>query len=270
VKSPSNFGVPSLRLGRAIRARSRCIVTSILQWEIGATCGHWPTSILEAAITAWVRLSTPSFCRMADTCALTVASETLQLVAICLVEQPFRQHHQHTHLLGRERGEPRQHGGAVVVGLGGEIHIGRGPNSAAEHPLDRLAHLLDASVLGMNPDAPKSMQRRITTGSSWPDTNHHRDARILRPHIHGGRKSRVRRHGKVEQNEIDIVVCGRAGRKCRRMIPPRRFHRVRTAPQPLRATRRGTMDDHRRSRADNVSLRPRLSPAFAGRPFPGL
>ena len=42
----------------------------------GAACGHWPTSILAAAITAWVRLSTPSFCRIAETCAFTVASET--------------------------------------------------------------------------------------------------------------------------------------------------------------------------------------------------
>ena len=41
-----------------------------------ADCGHCPTSILEAAITAWVRLSTPSFCRIAETCAFTVASET--------------------------------------------------------------------------------------------------------------------------------------------------------------------------------------------------
>ena len=41
-----------------------------------ARCGHWPASILPAAMTAWVRLSTPSFCRMAETCAFTVASET--------------------------------------------------------------------------------------------------------------------------------------------------------------------------------------------------
>ncbi len=41
-----------------------------------APCGHWPDSILAAAITACVRLSTPSFCRMAETCAFTVASET--------------------------------------------------------------------------------------------------------------------------------------------------------------------------------------------------
>jgi hypothetical protein len=31
-------------------------------------------SILAATMTAWVLLSTPSFCRIADTCAFTVAS----------------------------------------------------------------------------------------------------------------------------------------------------------------------------------------------------
>ena len=39
-------------------------------------CLDWPPAILAAAITAWVRLSTPSFCRMAETWALMVASET--------------------------------------------------------------------------------------------------------------------------------------------------------------------------------------------------
>ncbi len=42
----------------------------------GVPCRHWPPAIFAAAITAWVRLSTPSFCRIADTCALMVASET--------------------------------------------------------------------------------------------------------------------------------------------------------------------------------------------------
>ena len=35
-----------------------------------------PPAILAAAITACVRLSTPSFCRIAETCALMVASDT--------------------------------------------------------------------------------------------------------------------------------------------------------------------------------------------------
>ena len=46
------------------------------QLSSSAACGHCPSSILAAAITAWVRLSTPSFCRIAETCAFTVASET--------------------------------------------------------------------------------------------------------------------------------------------------------------------------------------------------
>ena len=101
----------------------------------GAACGHWPTSILAAAITAWVRLSTPSFCRIAETCALTVASETVELVGDLLVEQPLRQHHQHAHLLRRERREPRQQRGGLGVGAGVEIDVGRRPHAAPEHAL---------------------------------------------------------------------------------------------------------------------------------------
>ena len=44
--------------------------------RFGVSWRHWPPAILAAAITAWVRLSTPSFCRIADTCALMVASDT--------------------------------------------------------------------------------------------------------------------------------------------------------------------------------------------------
>lgn len=43
---------------------------------VGVPCFHCPPAIFAAAITAWVRLSTPSFCRIAETCALMVASET--------------------------------------------------------------------------------------------------------------------------------------------------------------------------------------------------
>jgi hypothetical protein len=59
-----------------------------------------------AAITAWVRLSTLSLVRMAETWALTVASETPRLIGDLLVEQPLAQHHQHADLLRGERGEP--------------------------------------------------------------------------------------------------------------------------------------------------------------------
>ena len=48
------------------------IASSALVWNMYSLL----TPIRAAAITAWVRLSTPSFCRMAETCALMVASET--------------------------------------------------------------------------------------------------------------------------------------------------------------------------------------------------
>src|SRR5262249_24548428 len=54
----------------------------------GAGCGHCPASIFAAAITACVRLSTPSFSRISETCAFTVASETERLWAICLLRSP--------------------------------------------------------------------------------------------------------------------------------------------------------------------------------------
>jgi hypothetical protein len=41
-----------------------------------AAPGHWPEPMRAARITACVRLSTSSLVRIAETCALTVASET--------------------------------------------------------------------------------------------------------------------------------------------------------------------------------------------------
>ena len=56
---------------RSPRGSDRC---APLQDAIDSSCAF---SILVARMTAWVRLSTPSFCRIAETWALTVASETL-------------------------------------------------------------------------------------------------------------------------------------------------------------------------------------------------
>jgi hypothetical protein len=56
--------------------RIRTTGRSLHAHPVGVPCFHWPPAIFAAAITAWVRLSTPSFCRMAETCALMVASET--------------------------------------------------------------------------------------------------------------------------------------------------------------------------------------------------
>ena len=45
-------------------------------FPVGVSWRQAEPAILAAAITACVRLSTPSFCRIAETCALMVASET--------------------------------------------------------------------------------------------------------------------------------------------------------------------------------------------------
>src|SRR4051794_16665225 len=49
---------------------------ALIYCGVGVPCRHWLPAIFAAAITAWVRLSTPSFCSIADTCALIVASDT--------------------------------------------------------------------------------------------------------------------------------------------------------------------------------------------------
>src|ERR1700674_29351 len=59
---------PNPEIGSAAVAPRQC--------SNSAACRHCSGSILEAMITAWVRLSTPSFCKIAETCAFTVASET--------------------------------------------------------------------------------------------------------------------------------------------------------------------------------------------------
>ena len=65
-------------LRRTAQIKSQCIREQISAYASGAPASwiHWPVSILLATMTAWVRLSTPSFCSMAETCALTVASDT--------------------------------------------------------------------------------------------------------------------------------------------------------------------------------------------------
>ncbi len=62
------------------------------------------------------------------------------------------------------------------------------------------------SVLGMKPDAPKSMQRRITAGIVVGRHHDDRDARILRAQIHQPGEAAHARHGQIEQDEIDFAA----------------------------------------------------------------
>src|SRR5260370_42011129 len=76
------LGKDGLSTAKPIRNRSVGFASLNLPYNLpfqcpdSAACCHCSGSILEAMITAWVRLSTPSFCRIAETWAFTVASET--------------------------------------------------------------------------------------------------------------------------------------------------------------------------------------------------
>src|SRR5436190_6009608 len=59
-----------------------------------------------------------------------------------LVEQALPQHHEHAHLLGRERREPRDQLRALSRRSAGQIDVGRQPHLAADDAADRLANAL--------------------------------------------------------------------------------------------------------------------------------
>ena len=104
----------------------------------------------------------------------------------------------------------------------------------------------------MKPDAPKSMQRRITAGSSLADTTTtgtlgYCARRYIRPE-----KPRTPGMREIEQHEIDVAALveqlddiveraglGDLGAREQRRTPPR-------------ATRRGTADGRRRSPAGSA------------------
>ena len=62
------------------------------------------------------------------------------------------------------------------------------------------------SVLGIKPEAPNSMQRRIAAGIVIGRHHDHRHAGILRAQIHQAGKAAHARHGQIEQNEIDVAA----------------------------------------------------------------
>ena len=58
----------------------------------------------------------------------------------------------------------------------------------------------------MKPDAPKSMQRRITAAIVVGRHHDDRHARILRAQIHQAGEAAHARHREVEQDEVDLGV----------------------------------------------------------------
>jgi Na+/proline symporter len=128
------------------------------------------TKFLAAAITAWVRLSTPSFCRIAETCAFTVASDTPSWKAICLLSSPSDSIISTRTCCGvsvamRAISSAASASEPPVMSTSGGVHT---PPPRMREIASRIAST--PSVLGMKPEAPNSMQRRMAAGSSLADT----------------------------------------------------------------------------------------------------
>jgi hypothetical protein len=129
-----------------------------------------------------------------------------QVIGDLLVEQPLRQHHQHAHLLRRQRREPPHQIGGLGIGAGLQIDIRRRPHPAFQHACDRGAHLLDAEGFWDEPGGTEFHaapdHRRIVVCRD----HDHRHARILRAQIHQAGETAHARHGQVEQHQIDIAA----------------------------------------------------------------
>src|SRR5262249_7312304 len=127
-----------------------------------------------------------------------------ELVGNLLIEQALRQHHQHAHLLGRQRRKPCQQVGRLGIRAGPEVDIGRGPNAAFEYPANRASHRFDAERLGN--EAQRAEVHAPADDPGVVVSRHHdnRDAWILGAQIHEARESAHAGHRQVEQNEINL------------------------------------------------------------------
>ena len=129
-----------------------------------------------------------------------------ELVGDLLVEQPFRQHHQHAHLLRRQRRHARHQFAGLAVGADAQIDVRRRPHAAAEHARDRVAHLLDAERLGDEARGAEIHAAADDGGIVVGRHHHHRHARILRAQVHQAGKAAHARHRQIEQDEIDVAA----------------------------------------------------------------
>jgi signal transduction histidine kinase/CheY-like chemotaxis protein len=122
------------------------------------------------------------------------------------VEQAFREHHQHAHLLRREAREPADQVGGGGVGLAGKIDVRGRPHAAFEHAGDRRPHGLDPERLR---DETRRPERHAAANHGWVvvgGDHHHRHARELRAQKHQPGKSAHPGHGEIEQNEVDLAA----------------------------------------------------------------
>ncbi len=130
----------------------------------------------------------------------------LQLVGNLFVEQSFRQHHQHAHLLRRQGRQPRHQGSRLGIGARPQVHVRRGPDATLEYAGNSLAHSIDAERLRDESRSPEvhaaADDRRIVM--SGDDDDWH--TRILRAQVHEAGKAPHARHRQVEQDEVDLAT----------------------------------------------------------------
>ena len=151
------------RLGLSPTARRRC------GRQFGR--GQSPAAPMRLmAITACVRLSTPSFCRMAETCALMVASDTPSLKAICLLSSPSPSIMSTRTCCGvsvesRDTSSALSPGGTLLRSMSGGSHT-------SPPMMRRIASRIRSTGcdFGMKPEAPQSRHWRIVAASSLAET----------------------------------------------------------------------------------------------------
>ena len=112
-----------------------------------------------------------------------------EFIGDLLVEQSFRQHHQHPHLLRGQRHQSVAQTRQFRIGLRRQVRIRRHPDVAVEHLHDRIAQRVDAKSFG--DEAGRAEIERLTNGSAVVAgrDDHHRNRRELRPKVNQSGKA---------------------------------------------------------------------------------
>ncbi len=127
-----------------------------------------------------------------------------KLVGDLLVEQTFRQHHQHPNLLRRQRHQAIAQPCHVGIGSGGEIDIVRNPDVSLHHLADGFAQRLDAEALGNEARCAKVHRTADGAGIVAGRDDDHGNRRKLRTQVDQSREAADSRHRKIEQDQINI------------------------------------------------------------------
>ena len=131
-----------------------------------------------------------------------------ELIGDLLVEQPFRQHAEHTRLLRRQRLQPLDQVGNLRIALDAEVDAFRRGDAAAKHRLHRAANVLHARRF--RDEARRAELERAADGFRIVMRRHHdqRNGGVDAAQRDQAGKARRARHGEVEQHEVDVVVAG--------------------------------------------------------------